>query len=302
MVLDKQHMSNSKSKLLFLFIIFGMVLLGITTSSLQKKNTFVSKAEGSCNCDSETCYPDCSRNKAKTDCPGGSGPDPQYMSDHYCIKPPQCCDDLATDGAAGCCWAERKYCLPSQCDKINGSRERCGAAYAPEEPWPLGCYGYGGQNKPTNTPNPIKPSNTPIPTLKPTKIPKPTKTPTPFIEPTIYTSPSPPFQPTAIPTNTPTQKTTEQNEPIFYTNNQSQEKNTQYKNPLTISASFILEPVKQIAQNIPLPQESLRLIDEKAPKPLNFFRWTYDRVTFYDRLLELQVNTTIHDAFSSFSK
>lgn len=288
-------MSNSKSKPVLLFVIFAVILLGIIVSSLPRKQSIVSKAESAV-CDSRCLHED-----------------------------PCCAQMVAQQDYTLCEWADpRGYCKPETCNKLGPgleNRGRCG--------WYWSFHDAAGSGLGTNTPQgygcmigssaesmrpicdgggeptPKTPTNTPKPTRKPTKTPKVTQTPTSEPEPT--TNPTSPFQP-SLPVTPSTTHPKQINEtPVFYngtqTTNQSQ---TEQPSGFSIVARFI--SISNVGETIQFPsslgmdnvEKQIQNVDIQAPKALNFFTWIFHRITFLDRVLELKVNTTLHNTFNRF--
>ncbi len=181
------------------FIVFLLVLTFLTASySQSSKNTNLQTkaAAAGCQCsDSSHCYPDmCSRdpNKLATVCSDfpNDGPQPGTIDPYFCTTPPDCCTDLASlHDAYKCCWIERGFCRPDQCQQITGNKGKCGWYWGFHDgntntPDGYGCMigdseatmrpKYGPTASPTSTP--ILPTQTPAITNTP--IPSSSITPT----------------------------------------------------------------------------------------------------------------------------
>ena len=239
-------------RLISLFFIFFLLVLTFLTASYSQSNQSnkitnlqTKAAAAGCQCsDLSHCYPDmCSRNPNKlasvcSDFPN-DGPHPGTIDPYFCTTSPDCCTDLANQhDAYKCCWIERGFCRPDQCQQITGNKGKCGwywSFHYTDDPNGIGTNtknGYGcmiGDSEATMRPKygptagttntPVLPSqtpaitNTPIPSnsITPTNTPSsttPTGTVTP-LSPTITSqvtmtqTPTLTPRPTATPTVTP---------------------------------------------------------------------------------------------------
>jgi len=238
----------------------------------------VNAVDGTCvNCNPNVCYSDCSRSFNLGGCPQDSYPDSTYLH-NYCYKEAECCKH----GAMECCWAERKYCLPKSC----GFSQKNGCSNGWGDDFPTGCLNApirsDGElpmdkngNKIGATASP-QPTSQPQPTSapQPTSLPQPTQAPAPTSarQPTSAPQPNNPF-----PTQIQVFPTTET---FFPTPAPSQSTIPLFSLPKFNLPSINLNFNKQ-------------KINEAAAKPLDFFGYLFERITYYDRLLEQTINNNL---------
>lgn len=189
-----------------------------------------------------------------------------------------CCQELAKTGSAyACAWPQRGYCTDSQCNAITGNRERCGG---PRHSWcnkciDNNCPGYSASPSPTTVPPPppTPTSVEPIPTEYAVPTIKPTTTPIRPVNPFLPF----PTVPLVIPTSESFQNYNQQ--PII--------------NPEQINFPNIQLPQFKL----PSFHFSVGQLNQITQKPLGFFEYLFDRVTYYDRLLESTINSKLQFMF-----
>lgn len=207
---------------------------------------------------------------------------------------PSCCNILASTGNPGaCCFDARRRCTPQQCNSIPEGvpKQRCGQL------WELGYC--SPIFNPTNPPQPTSPPPTQPPLATRTPTPRPTRTPTPR-----PTSPFPTNTPPLYPTNTPTAPTpTSTFISPSPTSGQfiiptSPQQITQPPSeipiidPIAVMNNLVVQPIAQSANKI------TEIINTQAPKALDFFEFIFERVTYYDFLLEQNINDRLRKLFN----
>lgn len=204
-----------------------------------------------------------------------------------------CCEELGKTGNAYACpWPQRGYCTDNQCGAIpeGAPRERCGG---PRHSWcnkciDNNCPGYG-KTTPTATPvvqptTPPQPTNTPI--IVPTNpVVQPTQSnviPTSLINSTTPPVPTiPPPQTFTLPTSPPPQQTNiiQPNLPVIQL-------------PSLPTFQF---PKLNFSHLVPVV--NTQKINESVAKPLGFFEYLFERVSYYDKKLENKINSNIGSLF-----
>jgi len=230
-------------------------------------------------CKGGITYPDCSRSPLiGSDCSDQStGPDPTYLH-NYCYHEADCCKQ----DAMACCWAERKYCLPKSC----GFSQKNGCSNGWGDDFPTGCLnapvGSDGELPMDRNGNKIGATSTPQPTSQPqpTSAPQPTSPP----QPTQVPAPTSARQPTSVPpSNNPFPTQTQifpTTETFFPTSTPNQ----------SIIPSFSLPKFNLTSINLNFNKQK---INEAVAKPLDFFRYLFEEITYYDRLLEQTINDNL---------
>jgi len=208
-----------------------------------------------------------------------------------CTNEPPCCAEIRnTHDAFACEWPTRGWCQPSTCSQIEGKGQKCGWYWvfhdANDNDYKLGTNGingYGcmiGATEQTMRPRcgpqaSIVPTQIPPTTpLQPTSQPQPTQAVAPTLAPQPTSAPSPnnPF-PTQIQVF-PTTKT------FFPTSTPNQS-----SIPLFSLPKFSFPTIKL--------NFNKQKINDGAAKPLDFFRYLFEGITYYDRLLEQTINDNL---------
>lgn len=183
-----------------------------------------------------------------------------------------CCQEVEKTGdPLACPWPQRGYCSDAECSTIpeGVSRQRCGG---PRHSWcnvcrDAKCPGYDSS-----------------PTLQPSQSINPTEAP----QPTVFEQPTttPEIPPTSPPVNvTPT--------------NPPQQPQPQVVSPTKIPQSITVPQFTLPQFTFPSFQIHLngQQINEEAAKPLGFFEFLFERIVYYDTLLEQSVNNRVNQVF-----
>ncbi len=226
-----------------------------------------------------------------------------------------------------CPWTEnsnltnlRAYCLPSTCNQLPS-----GKAYRGGCNWYWSFHGgdtdspqgYGCMIGPENAMRPIcggggNPTQPPNPTRKPTPRPSPTPYNYPTTSPTSFLTPTLGPNPTE-PENTPEPNPTEiipTNEPqaLFPTTSnpqgQSPPASSLFPNPIEIIGNIIgtifekkSSPTQSPFTSPIIPPQLIPTttasINQNAPKSLDLFSYLFEKVTYYDNLLNQTINNEI---------
>jgi hypothetical protein len=208
-----------------------------------------------------------------------------------CINEPPCCAEIInTHDAFSCEWPTRGWCQPSTCSQIEGKGQKCGWYWvfhdANDNDYKLGTNGvngYGcmiGATEQTMRPR-CGPQASIVPTIQPTIPPQPTSPP----QSTQAPEPTTAFQPTSQPPPNNPFPTQIQ---VFPTNTMFMPTLPPSQSPSFPSFSFPNLP-KIIFPAIKLNFDRQK-IKEEAAKPLGFFEYLFERITYYDRLLEQTIN------------
>ena len=246
---------------LFLFITLAasVAFILITLIAIKiRSNNLTTKAEG---IDTDFCINNCGGDRDP--CTGTK------IGDNY--YDPVCCGEIKKTGDPFACgnWVNRTWCFPDECSTIPAdvNRQRCGGArfvYC-EKCKEHGCYSIS----PTIQPTPSIAS--PSPTLS-------TPTPT-IIEPTLTSTPTTPQRIITQPRN-------------LYPTSMMLSRPTQEPSP-TAAAEVTAPPIRLPFVRLPKIKINISNINRSTSKPLGFFEYLFQKIGYYDKILESSINSRL---------